>query len=324
MRRPRNRNFSMEQVYADVRASMSAGIHVKVCKNLYFSNGLIQRFLDAVRARIKQGQVNHVTGDVHYLTYFLPKRRTILTIHDCVTLERISGLKHWIFWLLWYWLPERRASVVVTVSETSKKRLLHYLRCNPSKIQVIHNPVSDVFQPKRPEPLNGRKFRFLHVGTKENKNLERHVTALAGLNCTLSIVGALSSEQRACLETFVIDYENHVGLSQEMLVEEYQRCDALLFASTYEGFGLPIVEAQAVGRPVITSNLWSMPEAAGEGACLVDPCSVESIRQGVIRVFEDASYRESLVQNGFENVKRFKASEIAEQYAELYRRVAKN
>jgi glycosyltransferase involved in cell wall biosynthesis len=96
----------------------------------------------------------------------------------------------------------------------------------------------------------------------------------------------------------------------------------LLFASTYEGFGLPIIEAQAVGRPVITSDLCSMPEAAGGAACLVDPYDVAAIRQAVLRVMEDHEYRDDLIARGLVNVERFRASKVAAQYAQLYRTVA--
>jgi glycosyltransferase involved in cell wall biosynthesis len=92
----------------------------------------------------------------------------------------------------------------------------------------------------------------------------------------------------------------------------------VVFVSTYEGFGLPIVEANATGRPVITSNICSMPEIAGSAACLVDPSDCSSIRQGILRVMNDDGYRAGLVAMGFDNVKRFRASLIAAQYAELY------
>jgi glycosyltransferase involved in cell wall biosynthesis len=85
---------------------------------------------------------------------------------------------------------------------------------------------------------------------------------------------------------------------------------------------MPILEAQATGRPVVTSNILSMPWVAGEAACLVDPFDTASIRGGLTRVMGDPSYRAALVALGFENVKRFSAEEIARQYLELYLDVA--
>jgi glycosyltransferase involved in cell wall biosynthesis len=97
----------------------------------------------------------------------------------------------------------------------------------------------------------------------------------------------------------------------------------VVFASLYEGFGLPILEAQATGRPVITSNFGAMKEAAGEGALFVDPYSVESIRSAILRIKNEPQLREELVRKGRENVARFRPEAIARQYAEIYRSLAK-
>ena len=175
----------------------------------------------------------------------------------------------------------------------------------------------------KPVPLifNTACPRILQVGTTENKNIERVAAALSNVNCQWIIIGRLSPAQRAVIESHGIDYENHVGLSEETLLEQYKLADMLVFASTYEGFGLPIVEANAVGRPVVTSNLYSMPEVAGNAACLVGPYSIVSIRAGILKVIEDADYRESLVRAGFINAERFRPTVIAEQYVQLYRRI---
>jgi glycosyltransferase involved in cell wall biosynthesis len=100
--------------------------------------------------------------------------------------------------------------------------------------------------------------------------------------------------------------------------------DIIALASSYEGFGMPILEGQAVGRPVITSNILSMPEVAGNAACLVDPYDPSSIRQGILKIIQDAAYRDELVRKGFANVKRFDPQVIALQYLDLYKKVAGN
>jgi glycosyltransferase involved in cell wall biosynthesis len=80
---------------------------------------------------------------------------------------------------------------------------------------------------------------------------------------------------------------------------------AMCYVSLFEGFGIPIVEAQQAGTAVITSNLSSMPEAAGEGALLVDPNDTQAIANAMQRIFEEPLLRETLIQKGFENCKRF-------------------
>ena len=106
------------------------------------------------------------------------------------------------------------------------------------------------------------------------------------------------------------------------LVEAYRRCDMVVFASLYEGFGLPILEAQAMGRPVITSNFGAMKEAAGDGALLVDPYSVEAIREAVLRIKREPALREDLIAKGLRNAERFRAEAVAARYGELYRNLA--
>jgi len=138
----------------------------------------------------------------------------------------------------------------------------------------------------------------------------------------LSIIGNISSDNTELLNKFGIDYSSSVNLTDQEVFNKYVECDMLVFPSTYEGFGLPIIEAQTVGRPVITSNTTSMPCVAGGAACLVDPYSIESIRYGILRVINEDSYRNELVAAGFENVKRFDPDVVANSYYELFLKVA--
>lgn len=321
MRQPRPNVFSIERLYEDVRAAMPDDCRVTVwtCRNP--STGLWPRVKDIWAARKAQDAVNHVTGDVHYLTFLLDSKRTVLTVADLVMLGRLRGFRRWVFWLFWCWLPVLRSRAVVAISEETRAALIESVRCDPAKVRVIHCNVSDEFRPT-PRTSNPEVPRILQVGTGWNKNVERVAEALKGIPCRLAIVGPLSDAQTAALRRHGIDWENHVGLSREALVQQYVEADMLVFASTYEGFGLPIVEAQAVGRPVVTSALSSMPEVAGDAACLVDPFDAASIRTGVLRVIENETYRTQLVEAGFRNVERFRASAVAEQYAALYHEVA--
>jgi glycosyltransferase involved in cell wall biosynthesis len=148
------------------------------------------------------------------------------------------------------------------------------------------------------------------------------IEAIAHLNTTLVIVGGLSNSQNELLNRNNIDYEVHVGISKEALLREYERCDILSFVSTYEGFGMPIIESQAVGRPVLTSELEPMKSVAGNGALLVDPYSVDSIRRGFERLLEETEIRSRLIREGFENVKRFSIESVSKQYLNLYKKLA--
>jgi glycosyltransferase involved in cell wall biosynthesis len=98
----------------------------------------------------------------------------------------------------------------------------------------------------------------------------------------------------------------------------YAEADIMLFPSVHEGFGLPIIEAQATGRPVLTSQLEPMISVSGGAACLVDPFNTESIRSGIQKIISDEPYRRELVEKGFKNVERFQLKQVALQYRDLY------
>jgi Glycosyltransferase len=146
---------------------------------------------------------------------------------------------------------------------------------------------------------------------------------LAGIPCELVIVGELSESQLSHLIKSGISYRNEYHIPYERIIELYRECDLVCFASTYEGFGLPILEAQATGRPVITSCVASMPEVAGEGALLVDPLKVEEIRNAINRIISDERLRADLIAKGLENITRFSPESVANQYVELYEEISK-
>ncbi len=320
MRKPNGIVFSIEQLFEDIRRELPIDIAVETYTNPYSSRGICRRLAGMMRVVWHQGDVNHITGDVHFLSIFLRRNKTVLTIHDCVTLARLSGLKYKLFRFFWYWLPAKRSRIVTVISESTKQELLRHLDGGDWNIKIIPDFVSPDFQYSEKQ-FNSDCPVILQVGTTTNKNIERVAAALNGVKCKLVIIGRLLPGQIAALRENKIDYENAYGVARNVLIEYYRSCDIVMFASLYEGFGLPILEAQAVGRPVITSNLFSMPEVGGEGACYVDPYNVEDIRTAVDRIIADVTFRKELIMAGLSNVEKYQLTNIADQYAELYRRV---
>jgi glycosyltransferase involved in cell wall biosynthesis len=277
-------------------------------------------------ARKRRGVLNHISGDIHYIA-LATGRKTVLTIHDAYSSLVGSWLRKFAVKLLWFWLPAIIVKRITTISEKSRIELEQVIPFAKRKIRVIPNP----YNPKLLEHdvhmdeeliTNTSKPIVLHLGTKSNKNLERTIEAMAGLPYKLYIIGKLSELQVELLSKNDIDFRSYFNLPYSEVVTLYHQCTAVCFASLYEGFGMPIIEAQLVGKPVITSNIDPMPWVAGEGGGhLVDPFDVADIRDGIVKVIEDASYRKALVAQGKVNVQRFEPHKIARMYEEVYREV---
>jgi glycosyltransferase involved in cell wall biosynthesis len=318
-RRPFPHQYSIEQVFDVVREHLPDRFDVVKVVAARHSTGTVNRVVSILDARRRQGDVNHIVGDVHFLALGLDPTRTVLTIHDAEFMERANAMKRWLYRWLWLRLPVRRSRVVVVPTEAVAEDLRRYVRFPAAKIRVIPDPVApDFAEPSRPPPTHADERRVLVVGTRSNKNLERSIRALEGMGVKLVVLGPLDDAQRTLLAERAVAFEEHAGVPRQTVVELYRSADLLLFPSTKEGFGVPIVEAQATGLPVVTSDLSPMRDVAGDGARVVDPFDVGSIREGVRRVLDDAAYRERLIESGRRNVVRFAPEAVAEAYATVY------
>lgn len=319
-RRPQPGQVSIERLFESIRGAMSPRWTPTVAVSPEFSGGLAPRLRNLAAARRQAGDVHHVVGDIQYLAYALPPERLVVTIHDSVTLNRLSGVARAVFRQFWYSGPARRAAVLTTISEFARTELFGWIGPTAERAVVIPNCVRDEFQPHA-RPFFDAAPVVLQVGTSPNKNVERVAAALVGTPCRLDVVGVLSEAQRQAIDRLGVPVRERGLVSDTDLVDAYREADLVVFASLYEGFGLPILEAQATGRPVVTSDRCSMPEAAGAGALLVNPESVEAIRHAIEQIVESQSLRERLVGAGFENVRRYRPESVARQYEAVYDRV---
>jgi glycosyltransferase involved in cell wall biosynthesis len=173
------------------------------------------------------------------------------------------------------------------------------------------------------KPFNTDKPRILQIGTASNKNTQRLIPALKYIKCKLVIIGKISEEIKQLLKDNAVECEIYDRrLSEEEVINEYDKSDILSFVSLLEGFGMPIIEANVTGRAVITSNITSMPEVGGDAVHYVNPFSIDDIHKGLLKIISDKDYRNNLIEKGYKNSTRFSPQYIAHQYAELYNKIA--
>lgn len=270
-----------------------------------------------VHRHIKKGYIHHVTG-LTELALGCWRKKTVITFHDANFMVNTKNpISKFVKYLLRIYLPIKASDCVTCISETTKNEILKYVN---KDIHVVYNPLDPhyVFSKK---DFNESKPRVLHIGTGWNKNLHNTIKALSLIQCHLRIIGKLSESDINLLKSNKVEYSNAYNISDEEMLQEYQKCDIINFPSIYEGFGMPIIEGQAIGRCVITSNIEPMMEIAGEGAIFVNPKSVESIRLAYKKIISNPELRKSIIEKGERNTERFKLEKICNDYMSLYKQL---
>lgn len=275
---------------------------------------------------------------------FIKKHKFVVTVHDLIPIvfpEHFpSGKKGNLIWKI----QKRnllKADRIITDSNASKADIVKYIGFHGSKIDVVYLAQSENFQ--KLSIINYQssimqKFHLppkfaLYVGDVTwNKNLPNLVRAIKNLDIPLVLVGkALGNPDYYSSNLWNTDLSfvnketksdkrfMKLGfVTDEELVELYNLAKLLIMPSIYEGFGLPVLEAMACGCPVVTSNVSSLTEIAGEAAYFVDPESVASITKGVATVFMDESLAEKLSKAGFLQSKKFSWKKTANETVKAY------
>jgi glycosyltransferase involved in cell wall biosynthesis len=205
---------------------------------------------------------------------FRARGTLVVTVHDLAVLRHPEWFNRWTRSYSRLAVPRvlRAATRLIAVSELTKSEIVSLVGIDHERIDVVPNAVEDVFRPDGPAADGDY---VLAVGTLEpRKNLTRIAQAVEG---ELRVVGARGwgGVEPPANVTWL------GSISDEQLAALYRGARCLVYASLYEGFGIPVAEALACGCPVVTSRGSAMAEVAGEDAVYVDPEDVESIREGI-------------------------------------------
>ena len=325
MRKKMPYNYSIERLFESLEPLLSTRFEIRVVHVPFCGTSPVSFIRNLIFTARLHADVIHVTGDIHYCALAIPRRRCVLTIMDLVSLNRLRGARKRIFSFIWYSVPLRWAGHITAISEETRRQLEENYPSTFNRVTVVPCSVDPAFEHNpRLARASTDSQRLLQVGTGANKNLDRVATAASSLPLHFRIIGPLSHDQRKLLSSLDLEWSSAEQLSTEELIKEYQESDALAFVSTYEGFGLPVVEAQAIGLPILTSNIEPMEDVAGEGALLVNPYDEIEIRSGLRELLNSPDLSRSLVSLGKSNAERFSAKNVAGKYAGIYGDILKH
>lgn len=308
----------------------------------------IEEFVD-IKAVKKADLVHYPYFDLFSRSLPLRKKfQTVVTIHDVIPLvfpKFYPPGKKGSLNLAIQKISLRSVSAVITDSQVSKKDIIKYLHVKDKKIFSIPLAASNYFKKisnKNILEATAKKFNLpkkfaLFTGNVNwNKNLINLTEASIKSNIDLVLIGKgfedknnLNHPEMKSFKEFLNKFSSNPKIhilgfvEDDDLVAILNLADLLLFPSFAEGFGLPVLEAQACGIPVVTSNVSSMPEVAGRGALLVNPYSVEEISKAIDRILKKTDLREELIKEGFKNVEKFSWEKVASDTVEVYKQILK-
>lgn len=286
------------------------------CVSVIHNNVRVHRYLSP-KIEIAGPTVFHSS---YYRTVAHPEVKNITTVHDFTYELYCHGLAKRVH--LWQkYSAIRHSDCIVCISENTKRDLLHFIpSIDEKKVRVIHNGVAECYH-KCDDIVDEYREYVLYVGARGSyKNFEFTVNVVKDTPYKLLICGApLRDSELNMLESALgrNRYKVLVRPSNEELNRAYNSVLCLMYPSSYEGFGIPILEAQRAHCPVIALNRSSIPEVIGNTPLLLDQLSVTEAHKK-LDMLKSQSVREMIISEGFENSKLFSWKKMANEYINLY------
>ncbi len=263
---------------------------------------------------------------------------TVVSILDTTVLLTPQNFTFWHGHYSRLLLPisAQRASRIVTISKQSKRDIVKMLHVSPDKVTVTYLAAATVFRPVAAKTIMEIKSRYnldsfiLTVGSLEpRKNIIRLLQAYALIPELHARYPLVHVGPRGWLNADIPKEVERLGLhdrvrflgyvSAQELAALYNAASLFVYPSLYEGFGLPVIEAMSCGCPVVTSNLSSLPEVAGDAGLLVDPYNVKAIAQAIERVLMDRQLADSMQSKGLERAGMFSWERCARETLAVYK-----
>lgn len=244
---------------------------------------------------------------------------SVTTVHDLVFIKYPDTVDPLILKIQQSRLKKivRNQTHIIADSQSTKSDLMEIYHLPSDRITVVYPGISDLYKPQTKKEIDRVKSKYnlpdkfvLSVGTQEpRKNIARLAEAVESLGIPLVLVGRHGWGSKTQTLGYVPDSD---------LPAIYAASSVFAYPSLYEGFGFPVLEAMACGTPVVTSNISSLPELAGDAAILVNPEDVSSIAKGIKTAL---SKREDLIKKGKAQSKLFTWAKTAKQTLEVYEKI---
>lgn len=285
---------------------------------------------------LRKYKIDRFVGTRHYLPPFNHRRiHYVAIVHDLIPLimPELFTTRHLNVFKLCTKICQHQADTMIAVSEATKKDIIKYLHFPEEKIHVVYEGANPIYNTERDEAAIAATMNKFHIDSdyilclstvEPRKNMLRTIQAFEKCiieqkkSYKLVIVGGKGWNngeiydyvQEKHLEEYVI-FTGYV--ENEEVKHIYANASLFIYASLYEGFGLPVLEAMQSGIPVITSNLSSMPEVAGDACELIDPYNIAELEHAIVRIMESEDLRKSMSERGIEQAKNFSWRKCAEQ-----------
>ena len=266
--------------------------------------------------------------------------KSIVTIHDLIFMRYpnlYSFFDRKIHYLK-FKKAAQNADKIIAISEQTKNDIVHYLKIDPEKIEVIYQGCQDIFkQTYNLEDKEKVRLKYelpeefiLNVGTIETrKNALLIVKAIKNCDTKLVLIGK-KTKYADQIESYILEnnLQNKVqilsGFSSVELAIAYQMATIFIYPSVFEGFGIPIIEALYSKTPVITNKFGVFPEAAGPDSIYINPENETELEDKINLLLKNENIRKEIAAKGFNFAQRFNDDRIAQSINEIYIKTLEN